>query len=154
MAITLAASLGRTFHLAADAATAFAVLSDIPIWAAWFPRTERAEPLSDGVYRWMLRPFGPPRYAVRPIYTCRYTADPATRALTWVPVPDPAANTRFVGAVRLLPVGPETAGALRLQAEFDLPISPWLRVLVQPAVKYELGQMTDQFIANLRSTFG
>ena len=152
MAVEVSLSVERAvaMRLAPDAA--FALLSDVPAWGAFFPHAERVEafpPAGPHAYRWEMAPLGPPGGAVRVVYACRYAADAAARTVVWTPVAG-VGNGVFSGAIALGPApGGGTAGAFRLDARLTIPAPQFVRGLVVAAVTFEFGRMVDTFTGRL-----
>lgn len=152
--IEVPARVRRTFALPGTAASAFALLSDVPAWGALFPHVAGIEPLAPGVWRWEMEPLGPPGAQAQTVYACRYAFDADALEVAWTPEPG-VGNARFEGGVTL---APEASGAteaeLWLAATLEIP-APWFTAaLVRPAVALEFGRMTDRFIARLATALG
>lgn len=152
----------RRFRLSASVEAAWALLADVPRWGVLFPHVEAVEPLgglrqpgaSDGeTFLWRMAPLGPPGGRVETVYACRYAAEPARHALSWVPVED-VGNARFAGACTLAADGDATTGTLRLDATLEIPAPSFVRAVVEPAVAMEMGRMTDTFLDRLDRALG
>ena len=147
----------RAFRLPAPPAEAWAWLRDVPRWGALFPGVAAVEPFAAppdgreggaGAFLWTMEPMGPPGGRVTTVYACRYRADDAARALTWTPVDD-VGNARFAGSADLRGDAGGAAGTLRLEATLQIPAPRFARAVVEPAVAFEMGRMTDGFLDRL-----
>ena len=154
----------RAFRLDASAEAAWAWLRDVPRWGALFPGVASVEPYAAppggapggapggrggaDAFVWTMEPMGPPGGRVTTVYACRYRADDDARALTWTPV-EGVGNARFAGAAALRDVAGGAAGTLRLEAALQVPAPRFVRAVVEPAVAFEMGRMTDEFIVRL-----
>lgn len=143
-------AVDRRFGLAAAPDAAFALLCDVPAWGRLFPHVEAVAPLGTetDAFVWTLEPLGPPGFAARTVYACRYVPDAEARSLTWTPV-DGVGNARFAGGVTLEPDGDGTAGRLWLDATLELPAPAFARAIVEPAVGLAFRQMVGTFLERL-----
>lgn len=142
----------RTFRFPVAPEAAWGLLADVPRWGRMFPHVEAVEPLSgagEGVYRTTMEPLGPPGGRVRIVYACRYVPDAGAMRLTWTPVAG-VGNAAFDGDVAVRPEAGAAAGALRLGAVLHVPAPGFARGIVVPAVRLEMGRMTDAFLDRLR----
>ncbi len=141
----------RTFRLVATPDATWALLADVPRWGHLFPHVTAVEPFPDAgpdAYRWAMAPLGPPGARVETVYACRYVRQPDGRVLAWTPI-EGVGNARFEGEVRLRPDGEGTAGTLRLDATLQIPAPAFARAIVEPAVAFEMGRMTETFLGRL-----
>ena len=151
----------RAFRLAAPPPATWALLRDVPRWGALFPGVASVEPYGAppgggggaGTWVWTMEPMGPPGGRVTTVYACHYHADDAARTLAWTPV-EGVGNARFEGAVALREVPGGVAGRLRLEAALQIPAPRFARAVVEPAVAFEMGRMTDGFLDRLRAAVG
>ena len=162
--IEVAVRVERAFRLAAPPAEAWALLRDVPRWGALFPGVASVEPYAappdtaDGrggadAFVWTMEPMGPPGGRVTTVYACRYRADDDARRLTWTPV-EGVGNARFSGAAALRDDAGGAAGTLRLEAALQVPAPRFARAVVEPAVAFEMGRMTDGFLDRLGAALG
>ncbi len=150
----------RQLRLPAPVERAWALLADVPAWGRLFPQVVSVEPFepaaglrqSDGepAFLWRMAPMGPPGGRVETVYACRYH-QPGDHTLRWTPI-DGVGTARFAGSCALAASGDATTGTLRLDATLDIPAPSFVRAVVQPAVEFEMGRMTDTFIERLRAT--
>ena len=157
MSLEVPVSVRRALALRLAPEAAFALLADVPAWAALFPHVDRVEafaPAGPDAFLWTMAPLGPPGAAVRTVYACRYQSDAAALAVAWTPV-EGVGNARFEGAIALAP-GPDggTVGELRLAATLSVPAPAFARPLVVAAVTFEFGRMVDTFAARLAALDG
>lgn len=151
----------RAFSLAAPPEAAWAWLRDVPRWGALFPGVASVEPHAAppapgdaggavplGAFVWRMEPMGPPGGRVTTVYACRYLADDDALALAWRPV-EGVGNARFSGGAALRPAPGGAAGTLRLEAALRVPAPRFVRGVVEPAVAFEMGRMTDEFLRRL-----
>ena len=160
--------IARSFRLPAPVERAWALLADVPAWGVLFPQIVSVEPFepaggvrqpgkpTEPAFLWRMAPLGPPGGRVETVYACRYHHAPETHTLRWTPV-DGVGTAQFAGSCALRPEGDATdgdatVGTLRLDATLDIPAPSFVRAVVQPAVEFEMGRMTDTFIERLRTT--
>ncbi|MDT0632392.1 SRPBCC family protein [Rubrivirga sp. S365] len=156
--IEVSVQVERAFHLPAPPAAAWAWLRDVPRWGALFPGVASVEPYEGGAaeggaesadaFVWTMEPMGPPGARVTTVYACRYHADDGAYALSWTPI-DGVGNARFAGGVALRDAPGGAAGTLRLEATLEVPAPRFARGVVEPAVAFEMGRMTDGFLDRL-----
>ena len=149
----------RHLRLPARVERAWALLADVPAWGRLFPQVVSVEPFeiagsarppgAEPAFIWRMAPMGPPGGRVETVYACRYHHGPGSHALRWTPI-DGVGTARFSGACALAASGDATTGTLRLDATLDIPAPSFVRAVVQPAVEFEMGRMTDAFIGRLR----
>ena len=151
----------RAFRLPAPPAEAWVWLRDVPRWGALFPGVAAVEPFAAppeaappaggggaGAFLWTMEPMGPPGGRVTTVYACRYRADDVARTLAWTPV-EGVGNARFAGSADLRGGTGGAAGTLRLEATLQIPAPRFARAVVEPAVAFEMGRMTDGFLDRL-----
>ena len=152
--IEVPASVRRTFRLPVPPEAAFALMRDVPTWGALFPHVARIEPLAPDVWRWEMEPLGPPGVQARTVYGCHYAFDADALEVTWTPEAG-VGNARFEGGVVLAPAASgETEADLWLDATLEIPAPRFMAGVVRPAVAFEFGRMTDQFVGRLVKTLG
>ena len=150
--IRVPAEVQRTFALPVSPEAAFALMRDVPAWGALFPNVARITALEEDVWQWDMKPLGPPGFEARTVYACRYVFNAETHEVTWTPEPG-VGNATFAGGVRFAPEasGGGTAGTLWLDAALDIPAPRFMGGIVRPAVAFEFGRMTDQFLSRLET---
>jgi carbon monoxide dehydrogenase subunit G len=68
MTISVTIDLGYEFAVKADQATVFAVLSDVPTSASFFPKVNKLVALSGGAYRWEMEKISLAQVNLQTIY--------------------------------------------------------------------------------------
>ena len=144
--------LDRAFRFDVGVDAAFDLLSDVPAWGRLFPRVTSLDPVPEHgphAWRWTMDPLGPPGFEAVTVYGCRYVVEAERHSVVWAPI-ESVGNARFEGEVALKPEGEGTAGSLHLAADLELPAPRFARAVVQPAVAFEMGRMTDAFLRRVR----
>ncbi len=152
MAFTVSINLDRSIEVACDAATAFALVADVPKSVSHLPKVERLTDLGGGAYRLETQKIGIDKYFVQTVYASRYTNDPKKKTVTCTPVRGEG-NATVGGSweVTALPSG-KTRLRLVNEATMELPLPGLVKALVTPFVKREYDGLIEQYLANLRRT--
>ncbi|MEL6443254.1 MAG: hypothetical protein AAF089_09965 [Bacteroidota bacterium] len=151
MTLTVPVDIVREVRVQTRAQDALMALSDFPSLLHLFPATEHVERLAGRALRWTVQKLGPPPYAQRIIYACRFHVDEATRRIWWEPTDDAMADDRIHGEVKLLDDGPTTLARLSAQAEIVLDGIPFFaKKLAPPIVRAEFERLTDKFVQNIK----
>ncbi len=58
--IRIPAEVTRRFSLPVSPEAAFGLMRDVPAWGAFFPNVAHITPLAESVWRWEMKPLGPP----------------------------------------------------------------------------------------------
>lgn len=155
MTITVTIDLGYEFDVKANAADVFAVLSDVPTSASFFPKVDKLVDLGGGAYRWEMAKIGLPQINLQTIYTSRYVASQAKGTVTWTPVEgDTQNNARVSGSWHITARKASTRVVLQVQGELSVPLPALTKMVVAPVVEAEFERLTEQYIANLVERFG
>ena len=152
MAFTVSVNVDRSIEVACDAATAFALVADVPKSVSHLPKIERLTDLGDGAYRLETQKIGIDKYFVQTVYESRYTNDPKNKTVTWRPVRGEG-NATVGGSWE---VSGLANGKTRLRlvnkGEMELPFPGLVKSLVTPFVKREYDSLIEQYLANLTRT--
>ncbi|MEM9996558.1 MAG: SRPBCC family protein [Bacteroidota bacterium] len=151
MTLTVPVDIVREVRVRARAHDALTALSDFPSLLHLFPATEQVERLAGRALRWTVEKLGPPPYAQRIIYACRFHVDEAARRIWWEPTDDNVADDRIHGEVTLREDGSTTLARLSAQAEIVLDGIPFFaKRLAPPIVRAEFERLTDKFVQNIK----
>jgi carbon monoxide dehydrogenase subunit G len=152
MAFTVSVTVDRTIEVACDAATAFALVADVPKSVSHLPKIERLTDLGDGGYRLETQKIGIDKYFVQTVYASRYVNDLKKKTVTWTPILGEG-NATVGGSweVSGLPSG-KTRLRLLNKGDMELPFPGLVKSLVTPFVKREYDSLIEQYLANLTRT--
>lgn len=153
MAITLNVELGYEFEVHAKAKDVFAVLSDVPTSASFYPSVESITDLGKGVYRWEMEKIGLPQISFQTVYASKYTSNKAKGTVVWKPIADEG-NTLVTGDWQITAGKKSTTIVLHVEVELTLPLPGLAKLVVGPLVEAEFERLTEQYIDNLIEHFG
>lgn len=149
MAFKVNIDVDRSFTVSADAATVFALLSDVPASAAHFPKVDALVDLGDDIYRWEMEKVGVGDHAIQTIYASQYEADAASGTVEWSAV-EGEGNALVSGSWNIAETDSGTEVSLNSVAEMELPMPKLLKMAISPVVKSEFVKMVDVYIANVQ----
>lgn len=150
MTVEVSLAVERSAPITATPEQAFALLCSIPDSAAHFQGLEALVP-EQGGFTWRLQKTGVGNLSLQAIYGCRYTPDPATRTLHWVPL-EGVGNTRVTGSWRVV-TGPDgTRIHISNRMVLTLPVPRLMRGLVEPFVTRESARLIERYVENLGKT--
>jgi hypothetical protein len=86
MAINVDIDLGYQFEVKAPFKEVFAVLSDVPTSAGFFPKVDKLTDLGGGIYRWEMEKVGTAQVNIQTVYASKYTSSKAKGTVVWTPV--------------------------------------------------------------------
>ena len=86
MTVNVTIDLGYEFEVKAKAADVFAVLSDVPASASFFPKVDKLVDMGGGTYRWEMAKIGVASIKLQTIYASNYVSDKAKGTVVWTPV--------------------------------------------------------------------
>ncbi len=152
MAISISIEVSRNFDVSADLDKVFALLSDVPASASFFPKVQQLTDLGDNSYRWEMEKVGLDKHALQTVYASRYHADKEKRLITWEPVKG-VGNGEVSGFWKLLPGDGKTSLQFSTKATLELPLPGLLKLAISPVVKHEFSSLLDTYIANLQRHF-
>jgi len=153
VAITVSIDLGFEFDVKAKAAEVFAVLSDVPSSASYFPKVDKLVDLGDGAYRWEMEKIGIGTVNLQTVYASRYVANKTKGTVVWTPV-EGEGNALVSGSWTIKDNKKSTNLVLQIQGELSLPLPGLMKMMVAPVVEAEFEKMVEQYIANLSTQFG
>jgi hypothetical protein len=153
VAITVSIDLAFEFDVKAKAAEVFAVLSDVPSSASYFPKVDKLVDLGDGAYRWEMEKIGIGTVNLQTVYASRYVANKTKGTVVWTPV-EGEGNALVSGSWTIKDNKKSTNLVLQIQGELSLPLPGLMKMMVAPVVEAEFEKMVEQYIANLSTQFG
>lgn len=153
MTITVTIDLGYEFEVKASAADVFAVLSDVPTSAGFFPKVDKLVDLGEGAYRWEMAKIGIAQINLQTIYASRYTANKAKGTVVWTPVKGEG-NALVSGHWKITDKKKSTLIVLQINGDLTLPLPGLMKMVVAPVVEAEFEKMVEQYIDNLTQKFG
>lgn len=153
MSLRVPIAVAYEFAVRAPYDEVYAVLSDVPTSAGFFPGVERLATLGRGVYRWDMERVGPRELELRTVYAARYAASKARGTVVWTPVPG-VGNAQVAGSWRIVRGKASTGLTLDIDATVHTPFAPLLRVAIEPVLRAEFEQRVERYIDNLIAHFG
>ena len=153
MAITVSIDLAYELEVKAPYAEVFAVLSDVPTSASYFPKVDKLVDLGGGSYRWEMAKIGLASISLQTIYASTYVSNMARGTVLWTPVKDEG-NALVSGRWTLKDNKQSTQITLQVQGELTIPLPGLMKMVVAPVVESEFEKMTEQYIDNLTKRFG
>ena len=152
MTVKVSIELDKEFTVAADAATVFELLADVPKSASHFPKVDKLIDLGGNSYRWEMEKIGIGDHAIQTIYACNYKPDAKSGVITWEPIKE-VGNSVVSGCWTISEADNGTLIRFQSQAELTLPLPGLLKLAISPVVKYEFSGMVDTYLSNLTKTF-
>ncbi|AAM73080.1 MAG TPA: hypothetical protein DEB17_09415 [Chlorobaculum sp.] len=97
MPFTVTIEVSKQFETSTLPEKVFALLSDVPRSASYFPDVEKLEPLGSNAFRWIMEKNAIGGHTLKQtIYACTYRSDRVTMSVAWVPV-EGEGNARVEG---------------------------------------------------------
>ena len=110
MSFSVTINIKREFETSCTPEKVFELLADVPRSASHFPKVDQLVDLGDNTFRWEMEKIGIGGYTLQQtIYASRYTADAATRKVSWTPVTS-VGNAIVSGEWTITPKAPGTKG--------------------------------------------
>lgn len=153
MTITVTIDLGYEFDVKANAADVFAVLSDVPTSASFFPKVDKLVDLGGGAYRWEMAKIGLAQVNLQTVYASKYVSNKAKGTVVWTPVKGEG-NALVSGNWKISDKKNSTNIVLQINGELTLPLPGLMKMVVAPVVESEFEKMVEQYIDNLTKKFG
>lgn len=153
MSLQVPIAVAYEFAVRAPYDEVYAVLSDVPVSASFFPGVERLVPLGRSVYRWDMERVGPRELELRTVYAARYAVSKARGTVAWTPVPG-VGNAQVGGSWRIARGRATTSLTLDIDATVHTPFAPLLRLAVEPMLRAEFEARVERYIDNLIEHFG
>ena len=153
MAITVEINLGYEFDVKAKASEVFAVLSDVPTSASFFPKVKKLVDLGDNSYRWEMEKIGVGSANIQTIYASKYVSNKTKGTVTWKPVKGEG-NALVSGSWTIKDNKKSTNIVLEIQGELTLPLPGLMKMVAAPVAEAEFEKMVEQYIDNLTKHFG
>jgi hypothetical protein len=153
MAFTVAINIQKEFQTRCTADNVFALLADVPRSASHFPKVDHLVDLGDNVFRWEMEKIGIGSYTLQQtIYACRYTADSATRKVSWAPVAG-VGNAIVDGEWIVTPTAGSTTVAIKTKGYLTVDFPSFLEFIISPLVVMEFTGMIERYLVNLQESF-
>ena len=153
MTVNVTIDLGYEFEVKAKAADVFAVLSDVPTSASFFPKVDKLVDLGDGVYRWEMAKIGVASINLQTIYASKYVSSKTKGTVVWTPVKGEG-NALVSGDWKIKDNKKSTHITLKIDGDLTLPLPGLMKMVVKPVVEAEFEKMVEQYIDNLTKKFG
>jgi carbon monoxide dehydrogenase subunit G len=148
--------LGYEFDVKASASDVFAVLSDVPTSASFFPKVDKLVDLGGGGYRWEMEKIGVASVNLQTIYACKYVSNKAKGTVMWSPIKSEG-NALVSGSWTIR----ENTGkkkstnlVLQINGDLEIPLPSLMKMVVAPIVTSEFEKMVEKYIDNLTKKFG
>lgn len=153
MTITVAIDLGYEFTVKAPLDEVYAVLSDVPASASFFPKVDKLTEIAKDTYRWEMAKVGTAQVNIQTVYASKYLADRKKGTVVWTPVK--GEGNAQVGGHWKLKAGPSgTEIEFKVAGTVDVPLPGLMKAIVAPVVSSEFEKLADKYIANLIRKFG
>ena len=157
MTINVKIDLGYEFDVKASAADVFAVLSDVPTSASFFPKVDKLVDLGGGGYRWEMEKIGVASINLQTIYASKYVSNKAKGTVMWSPIKSEG-NALVSGSWVIR----ENKGdnkkstnlVLQINGDLEIPLPSLMKMVVAPIVEGEFEKMVEKYIDNLTKKFG
>jgi Polyketide cyclase / dehydrase and lipid transport len=153
MSFTVDLELGYEFAVAAPFAEVFALVSDVPHSASFFPKLDRLVPMKRGVYRWEMEPVGPPEAHIQTVYASTYTANKAAGTVVWEPVPG-VGNAQVGGSWTVKRLKKGTQLTLRVNGSLMLTLPALVKPVLSPVIAAEFERLTETYLDALIAEWG
>jgi carbon monoxide dehydrogenase subunit G len=153
MTVNVTIDLGYEFEVKATAKDVFAVLSDVPTSASFFPKVDKLVDLGDGAYRWEMAKIGVASINLQTIYASKYVSNKAKGTVDWTPVKGEG-NALVSGSWKIKDNKKSTTLTLQINGDLTIPLPGLMKMVVKPVVESEFEKMVEQYIANLTKKFG
>jgi carbon monoxide dehydrogenase subunit G len=153
MAITVPFDLGYDFEVKAKAKDVFAILSDVPKSASFFPKVANLVDLGNNTFRWEMEKVGTAQVNIQTIYASKYASDEKKGTVTWMPVKGEG-NAEISGSWQLTDKKTTTQIILKIKGEITVPLPGLMKMVVAPIVISENEKLIDKYLANLIKKFG
>lgn len=154
MAIDIEIRLKKNFTVSADFDTVFDTLADVPYSVGHFPKVDELVELGDECYRWEMEKIGLDRWFIQTVYTSEYSWDKDEGIVEWVAVEDEGTNAEVEGSWKLKETKKGISIKFETVAHLHLPLPRLAKIVVAPIVKREFESMFDEYIENLKETWG
>ena len=153
MTMNLKIELGYEFDVKANAADVFAVLSDVPTSASYFPKVDKLVDLGGGGYRWEMDKICIASVNVPTIYACKYVFDKDKGTVVWSPIKSEG-NVLMSGSWTIRENKKATNLVLQINGDLEIPLPSMMKMVVAPIVTCEFEKMVEKYIDNLTQKFG
>jgi carbon monoxide dehydrogenase subunit G len=153
MTINVKIDLGYEFDVKASAADVFAVLSDVPTSASFFPKVDKLVDLGGGGYRWEMEKIGVASVNLQTIYACKYVSNKAKGTVMWSPIKSEG-NALVSGSWTIRDNKKSTNLVLQINGDLEIPLPSLMKMVVSPIVEGEFEKMVEKYIDNLTKKFG
>ncbi len=153
MAVTVSIDLGYEFAVKAPFDKVFAVLSDVPKSASFFPKVDKLVDLGDNAYRWEMAKIGVASISLQTVYASKYTSNKAKGSVVWTPVKGEG-NAMVAGNWKITDNKTSTNIEFATKADLSLPLPGLMKMVVAPVVESEFTTMVEKYIDNLIKHFG
>ena len=153
MTINVKIDLGYEFDVKASAADVFAVLSDVPTSASFFPKVDKLVDLGSNTYRWEMEKIGVASLNLQTIYASKYTSNKAKGIVNWSPVKNEG-NALVSGSWVIRDNKKSTNLVLQINGDLEIPLPSLMKMVVTPIVQGEFEKMVEKYIDNLTKKFG
>ena len=153
MTIYVKIDLGYEFDVKASAADVFAVLSDVPTSASFFPKVDKLVDLGGNSYRWEMEKIGVASVKLQTIYASKYVANKAKGTVMWSPIKSEG-NALVSGSWTIREGKKSTNLVLQINGDLEIPLPSLMKMVVSPIVEGEFEKMVEKYIDNLTKKFG
>ena len=153
MSFSVAINIQREFETSSSPDKVFKLHAYVPRSASHFPKVDQLVDLGDNTYRWEMEKIGIGGYTLQQtIYASRYSADAASRKVSWTPVQG-VGNAIVSGEWTITQKAEGTKVALNTKGDLTVDFPSFLEFIISPLVVMEFTGMIERYLANLQETF-
>ena len=149
MTVKVDIELDRNFTVPADAATVFALLSDVPKSGSHFPKVDTLSETEADTFKWEMEKIGFGGNSIQTVYACKYISDESAGTIVWQPVKN-VGNSIVEGSWKITEAGDGTNVEFVTKAKLTLPLPGLLKMAISPVVKHEFESMVDEYMGNIQ----
>jgi hypothetical protein len=130
------------------------MLADRPKSISHFPNVEILVDLGGNCYRWEIRKIEMFKFAVQPVFACKYTDNRAKGHIKWTPIKEQG-NVLLSGQWTLKALD-ENHTRLKLftRGQMIVPVPGLLKLFITPIVVRALNGLVDGYVENLGKDLG
>jgi carbon monoxide dehydrogenase subunit G len=153
MAFSVKINIQKAFETPCTPEKVFGLLADVPRSASHFPKVDQLVDLGDNAFRWEMEKIGIGSYTLQQtVYACRYTSDPATLKVDWMPVSG-VGNAIVQGEWTITPKESGTKVTFNSKGDLTVDFPSFLEFIISPLVVLEFTGMVEHYLSNLQESF-
>ncbi|MDP9142756.1 MAG: hypothetical protein M3O62_18450 [Pseudomonadota bacterium] len=145
-------SIARSVDVPAPIDRVRGLLEDYEGTIKRFPKLRKLTPIGKDSFLWEMAPIGSKvaRIAHEVSYGAKYSCNPETGELSWVPVAGKG-NATIEGRMRVEPKGTSTRVSFDVRGELrDVPVPLMYRLVAPPFIQGKFTRLVDVFLEQIR----